>query len=144
MTPNQKRNSAVLLLLAAAVLIYSLMGNSIGIHLDFGEDALNVSASDLDWSIPYSQISHMEIRDLPDVGSMTEGIDRKGLQCGIWHNALWDTYTLCISPRISRCIVLTMSDSSTFVFNYESEESTGSLYQMFAELLHSKGFTLPS
>lgn len=140
MTPNNKKNGIFLLILVAAVLIYSLSGNSIGIHLDFGEDALQVSASDMDWDLAYDQIASITLSDLPDVGSLAEGIDKKNLQCGVWENEIWGTYTLCISPKIDQCIVLTMQNGDVIVLNYESADSTANLHEMFTELLQSKGY----
>lgn len=134
------KNVAFPLLLIVAVLIYSFSGSSIGISLDFGEDALHISAADLDWALSYDQISSLALTDLPDVGQLKEGIQQKRLQCGSWENETWGEYTLCIDPRVDRCIVLTMDSGDTYVINYENSNSTEQLHTMFSELLRSKGF----
>lgn len=140
MTPN-KKNGLLLFILVAAVLVYSFSGNSIGIALDFGDTALTVSAASRDWTLDYDQIASIALSDLPDVGTPADGTDQRKLQCGVWENETWGTYTLCVSPKISRCIVLTMHNGDIFVLNYESADSTASLYEMFAGLLQSKGYT---
>ena len=137
MSPKQK-NLSFALLLVAVVLFYTFSGNSIGIQLDFGEDALTVSASDRDWLLPYDQIESLSLSYLPDVGTMTEGIDKRTLQCGTWENESFGSYTLCVDPRIDACIVITNESGSVFVVNYENEDSTKQLHKMFAELLQSK------
>lgn len=138
MNSINRKNGLLLLILVVGVLIYSLSGNSIGIHPDFGEESLTVSASDLDWVIPYDQIAAIELTELNDTGMMSEGVNKKNLQCGTWTNDLWGEYTLCVNPKLSQCIVLTQKNGSIFVLNYESDESTAALCDMFTELLESK------
>lgn len=139
---SNKKNTIFLLLLAAIVLIYTFTGGSIGIYPDFGEDSLTVSASSWDWTIPYDQIASLELAQLPDKGTMRDGIDKAKLQCGDWENDTWGSYTLCVVPKVEACIVVTQIDGSIFVMNYESEESTAELYNMFTQLLQSKGISL--
>lgn len=138
MTHN-KKNLLFLILPVILVLIYSLTGNSIGIRLDFGEEALTVSTSDLDWELPYDQIRQLSLRELPEPGTMDSGIDKRNLRCGDWRNALYGSYAQCLDPRIGQCLEITLSDGGVFLLNYENEESTQELYQMFTELLESKG-----
>ena len=139
MSPK-RRNSLFLLVILAMVLFYTFSGNSIGIQLDFGEEALTVSAMDRDWSLPYDSITSLELTTLPDPGTMTEGIEKRTLQCGTWENETFGGYTLCIDPRIDTCIVITMENSHIFVLNYENSGSTEQLHNMFTDLLHSKGY----
>ncbi|MBQ8359489.1 MAG: hypothetical protein IJX37_06230 [Oscillospiraceae bacterium] len=134
----KQKNIFLILIILAMVLIYTLSGGSVGISLDFGEDALSVSAANMDWNLSYDQIADMKLTELSNVGFMVEGIDKGSLQCGTWQNEIWNEYTLCICPKLSQCIVLTQNDGSIFVLNYESDESTAALYNMFTELLQSK------
>ena len=139
MSPKQKNISFALLLLAV-VLFYTFSGNSIGIQLDFGEDALTVSASDRDWLLPYDQIESISLSPLPDVGTMEWGINKRTLRCGTWINEIYGSYTLCVDPRIDSCIVITLENDGIFVLNYENSDSTEQLHKMFTDLLHSKGY----
>lgn len=138
MSPSNKKHFIFPLLLVAAVLIYSLSGNSIGIQLDFGEDTLTVSAMDQDWPIPYNSIASLELVTLPDLGTMTEGTEKRTLQCGTWQNETWGEYSLCVDPRIIQGLVITQNDGSVFLLNYESDESTAALWEMFTELLENR------
>lgn len=139
MTPKQK-NLTFIILILAIVLFYTFSGGSVGVSLDFGEEYLTLSAADYDWRIPYDQIKSLELTSLPDAGSLIDGIEKRTLRCGIWKNKIWDDYILCIDPRIDPCIIVTMTSGDIYVLNYENSDSTGQLYKMFLELLHSKGF----
>lgn len=137
---SKQKNLAIVILILAMVLFYIFSGGSMGISLDFGDDDLTLSASDYDWTIPYDQIESLELSELPDIGTFVDGIQKQTLCCGIWENNLWDKYTLCIDPRIDTCIVISMKNSDIYVLNYENTDATGQLYQMFSDLLHSKGY----
>lgn len=139
MTSKQK-NSIFIILILSIMLFYIFSGGSVGISLDFGEEALTLSAADNDWQIPYDQIASLKLTELPNTGAMMEGIEKRTLRCGIWENEVWGQYTLCIDPRIDRCIIVTMNSGDVYVLNYESNESTVQLHQMFTDLLHSKGY----
>lgn len=137
MTPKQK-NICCILLILAVVLFYTLFGGSVGTSLDFGEDALYLSALHYDWEVSYGQIRTLDLIQLPDYGQLVEGSEKSSLCCGIWENELWGSYTLCIDPRVETCIAITMEDGSVCVLNYENGDSTQQLYKMFTELLQSK------
>lgn len=137
MTPKQK-NVCCILLILAVVVFYTLAGGSVGISLDFREDALCLSASHYDWEISYGKICTLELVQLADPGQLVEGAKRSTLCCGTWENELWGSYTLCIDPRVETCVAITMDDDSVCVLNYESNDATQQLYQMFTDLLQNK------
>lgn len=137
MTAKHK-NLIFVALLLAIMLFYIFSGGSVGISLDFGEDALTLSASEYDWVIPYEQVQSLELTALPHTGRMIEGSDKRTLRCGTWENETWGEYVLCIDPRIDSCIVVTMNSGEVYVLNYENSDSTGQLHKMFTELLQSK------
>lgn len=138
MTPKQK-NLVFIILILAVVLFYTFSGGSVGASLDFGEEALTLSASNYDWEIPYDQISALKLTGLPDTGTLIEGSEKKNLCCGTWENETWGEYILCINPKIDQCIIITTGDGSVYVLNYENAEATQQLHKMFTELLQSKG-----
>lgn len=139
MTLKQK-NVFFILLILAVVLFYTFSGGSVGASLDFGEEALTLSASNYDWAIPYDQIHSLELSALPNIGTMIEGSEKRTLCCGTWQNELWGDYALCVNPKISQCIVVTTHDKGIYVLNYENSDSTQQLHKMFTELLQSKGY----
>lgn len=137
---SKHKNLIFVFLILAIVLFYIFSGGSVGISLDFGEEALILSAADYDWTIPYDQIGSLELTELPDTGTLIKGVEKRTLRCGTLENDAWGQYTLCIDPRIDSCIVVTMKNGDIYVLNCESSESTGQLHQMFTDLLRSKGY----
>lgn len=135
---HKYKNSIFIILIFAVVLFYVFSGGSVGISLDFGEEALIISASDYDWTIPYDQIESLKLTELTNTGVLVEGIDKRTLNCGTWKNDIWGEYVLCVNPNIDRCIVITIENGDIFVLNYENGDSTEQLHKMFTELLQSK------
>lgn len=135
---SKQKNLIFIVLILVMVLFYIFSGGSVGISLDFGEEALTLSASNYDWHILYDQIESLELTDLPELGTIADGIEKHTLCCGTWENDTLGKYTLCADPRIDSCIVIRMKSSDIYVLNYESSDSTGQLHQMFTDLLRSK------
>ena len=143
MKQQKARNTFLTLLIPILILLYIFFGGSVGISLDFGEDALAISAEKQDWSIPYEQIISLELVNAEDFGILLNGTEKRMLHYGTYENDPWGQYTLCIDPRIETCIVIETT-SGFFVLNYENEESTKQLYIMFSELLANKTDTIPT
>lgn len=137
---SKQKNLALAVLILALVLFYIFSGGSVGISLDFGEEALTLSASDHDWHLPYDQIESLELVDLPKLGTVIDGSEARALCCGIWENDIWGEYTLCADPGIDCCIVVTMKTGDIYVLNYENSDSTEQLHNMFLNLLNSKDY----
>lgn len=143
MKQQKARNTFLTLLIPILILLYIFFGGSVGISLDFGEDALVISAEKQDWNIPYEQIISLELTDAEDFGTLLNGTEKRTLHYGTYGNDPWGQYNLCIDPRIKTCIVIETTNGF-FVLNYENEESTQQLYIMFTELLASKTDTIPT
>ena len=135
---SKQKNLTLIILILALVLFYVFSGGSVGISLDFGENELTLSASNYDWLIPYDEIESLELAELPDKGTLIEGIEKRTLCCGTWKNDTFGEYTLCADPRIENCIVIRMESGDVYVMNYENSDSTNQLHQMFTDLLRSK------
>ena len=135
---SKQKNLALIVLILALVLFYIFSGGSVGISLDFGENELILSASSYDWRIPYGEIESLELTDLPELGTVINGSEKRTLCCGTWQNEAFGEYTLCANPRIGNCIIIRMKSGDVYVMNYENSDSTGQLHQMFTDLLRSK------
>ena len=137
MKQQKARNTFLTLLIPILILLYIFFGGSVGISLDFGEDALAISAEQQDWSIPYDQIISLELAEVKEFDARLEGNEKRALYYGSYENDSWGQYTLCVDPRINSCIIIETTNGF-FVLNYENEESTQQLYIMFTQLLASK------
>lgn len=135
---SKQKNFTIVVFILALVLFYIFSGGSVGITLDFGEEALTLSAEDYDWLISYEQIKVLELTDLPELGTVIDGSEKRNLCCGTWKNDTFGKYILCIDRRIENCIVIRMESGDVYVLNYENSDSTAQLHQMFTDLLRSK------
>lgn len=143
MKQQKARNTFLTLLIPILILLYIFFGGSVGISLDFGEEALAISAEKQDWSLPYDQIISLELADAADFGVPLNSTEKRTLHYGSYENDSWGQYNLCIDPRIETCIVIETTNGF-FVLNYENEESTQQLYIMFTQLLASKTDAVPT
>lgn len=135
---SKQKNLALVIPILALVLFYIFSGGSVGISLDFGEDALTLSTLNYDWPIPYNEIESLELTNMPELGTVIDGSEKRTLCCGTWKNETFGEYTLCADPRIETCIVIRMNSDRIYVLNYENSDSTEQLHNMFLGLLHSK------
>lgn len=93
------------------------------------------SASGYTSAIKWSDIQSAELRSCPDFGTLVEGTDDAPEKSGVWKNDAFGEYELFVSTKIENCIVCTTKDSRTVVFNFESAESTVSLYEAILKQL---------
>lgn len=114
MKQQKIRNMFLTLLIPVLILLYIFFGGSVGISLDFGEDALAISAEKQDWSIPYEQIISLELTDAEDFGTLLNGTEKRTLHYGTYENDPWGQYNLCIDPRIETCIAIETSNGFLF------------------------------
>ena len=143
MKQQKARNTFLTLLIPILILLYIFFGGSVGISLDFGEEALAISAEKQDWSLPYDQIISLELADAADFGVPLSSTEKRTLHYGSYENDSWGQYNHCIDPRIETCIVIETTNGF-FILNYENEESTQQLYIMFTQLLASKTDAVPT
>lgn len=78
--------------------------------------------------VAYDEIESVELQKNFDYGIPVDGTDEKKEKSGIWKNAMFGEYQLCVNTAIDTCIILHMT-SGVLVMNYESEKSTESLYE---------------
>ena len=107
------------------------------ISIDFGENALTLYApKDYTISMEYDRIQSLELVELPeDIGSTLSGDENRRYSWGERENATWGTYTLCVSKKIDVAILVTTYNNEIFIYNFESDDTTTSMLQMFTELL---------
>lgn len=93
------------------------------------------SASGYTSAVKWVDIESVEVRSCPDFGTLVEGTDDAPEKSGVWKNDVFGEYELFVSTKIENCIVCITKDSRTVVFNFESAESTVSLYEAILKQL---------
>jgi hypothetical protein len=141
MASAERRNLIFIVILLVGFTIYSAFGNSGGLSLSFGEDALTVTGpKDAPEAVvvAYEDIQQLSlVEDLP-LGERVDGLESKSCQFGTWQNASYGSYTLCALPSVTTYLVIE-TEEGVVVCNYESAEATQSLYTAFQELLEKQG-----
>lgn len=130
------KNIIWLVVVLVAFTIFSTVRGGTSTHFDFGEDKLTVNAPEnYTYVVNYDKIDSIEYVDQFDPGTVVSGNETRKYQWGTWKNELWGEYTLCVSKRIDNALLIYHSDGELLVLNYESNETTETLLELFNELL---------
>lgn len=119
----------------AVVIIFSLLTGGDAVELDFGAEAMSIDASGFSFTIAYQDVESIELSTLPEFGTMEKGTDTASMKNGNWNNAIWGDYHLCVIPSNESCVVVTLTDGRTVVFNYKEAENTADIFSVFQEQL---------
>ena len=127
-----KRNQVWALVLAAAVVLFGLLGGS-GVSVAPGADALTMTMHDgTAQSLEYAAITQVELLEEPDYGTVIEGRDTRAGKSGAWDHPEWGRYTLCVYASCGQVLRLTTEDGC-YVVNLPSGSETQQLYQLILE-----------
>ena len=130
------KNFVWLIIIIVAFSIFSVARGGTSTYLDFGEDALTVSAPEnYTYIVNYDDISGLELVDEFDPGTMISGGETRKYRWGNWKNDAWGEYVLCSSKRIDNALLVTHADGTTLALNYESEETTDALLGLITNLI---------
>jgi len=123
---------ACIFLVAILVSLFS-GGNAVEVHFD--TELMSISSTGFEFNIAYTDVEKIELTSLPELGELKKGSDTQALKCGNWNNVIWGDYHLCVVPSVPNCVVVTLKDGRTVVFNYKAEENTADVYSLFQENL---------
>lgn len=115
--------------LAIIIGLANIMGTGAVDTTAMGADGLYFkSASGYTSSIKWEDIQSVEVSKCPEFGTLVKGTDEDSEKSGKWINDKFGEYELFVSTKIENCIICMTKDNRIVVFNFESEESTVSLY----------------
>lgn len=117
------------------VIVFSLFTGGDAVEVRFGEESVAIESTGFEFNIVYADIAGIELTTLPEFGTMDKGTDTVSLKCGNWNNTIWGDYHLCVLPDVPNCVVVTLTDGRTVVFNYKGEENTVDVYGIFQDYL---------
>lgn len=122
---------AVILILARV-----MGGGSQVIAVTIEEDGLSLlSEAGTDFRFGWEEVKDLELREEWDYGTKVEGVDNGEEKSGTWENTELGEYMLLVNADIRSVILCGMENGENLVFNFESEESTASLYRAMLEKL---------
>lgn len=112
---------------AMAVVVFS------GVSVKLTGTALELSGGIGDRaSIPYTEITGVEWRDVFDKGSRTWGTGTGKISSGTFTNDEFGAYQLYLHNRVRCAVVVRHGADETTVFNGETEEKTKEVYEELA------------
>lgn len=88
-------------------------------------------ASQLKWD----EIQSLELKENISYGTLVDGVDSSKEKSGTWSSEEFGEYELFSNAKLQRCIVCRRESGQVIAFNFESEESTKSLYDAILEEL---------
>lgn len=127
---SNKANTIVIVLLFVGVFLYNMINPS---------DRVEVTVDDTDLILGgYEEITYRIPLDTIDSFTYVEEMEypeeSKSILCGTYSNEQWGQYILYVNGKVPACVVAE-AESGTYMFNYESESTTKSLYEALLELL---------
>lgn len=132
------KNFVWIVVVIAAFSIFSITRGGTYTYLDFGEEALTVSAPEnYTYIINYDDITDLELVDEFDPGTMLSGGETRKYRWGSWKNDAWGEYVLCSSKRIDNALLVTNANGTTLALNYESEKTTEALLGLLTNLIEN-------
>lgn len=133
------KNLVWIVIVIAAFSIFSVMRGGTSTYLDFGDEAVTLSAPEnYSYVLNYDDITGLELVDEFDPGTMISGGETRRYRWGTWENDVWGQYTLCSSKRIDCALIVTLTSGETLVLNYESDKTTDALLGLFTDLAESR------
>lgn len=139
---NRLKGFILLILFLAAFTLLAPRFGGIGTNVDFGADSLTVTGpKKFSFTVDYDQIASLELVELTDTGTMLSGGENRSYYWGSWENDAWGRYTLCAAKKADTAILVTTENNALLVFNYQGDDTTASMFQMFTELLAHRGET---
>ncbi len=133
------KNFLILCAVLAAFTLLTMLRGDFSVTPRFEETGLTViGPKRFSYTVPYDQIASVELVTLDDAGTMLSGGESRSFYWGSWENEAWGRYTLCASRKFDTAILVTARDGGRLVFNYEGEDTTVSMLQMFSDMLGSR------
>lgn len=123
------------------LVLSQFMGNQSSVSVALAEESLTLTAaSGYTAQLLWEDIASVELRDAFDCGTPVDGTDGDKEKSGVWQNDELGEYQLFFNTKLSSCIICLTKAGDPIVFNFESEESTESLYNAILEWLDSLGY----
>ena len=119
--------SAVAAIALVVGIVFSMTMGSVNITLTDSDVEIDASLKS-EISIPYSDITYIELRDDVDYGHRVIGISNSKILVGDFDNDEFGRYTPAVYKGVSKSIVIHTTDE-TYVVNLSDNGSTEELYQ---------------
>lgn len=115
--------------LVIILILAKLMGGEKAVGVTVEENGLSFETdSGYTSELLWDDIDSLALREDFSCGTLVEGVDSSKEKSGIWTCSEFGEYELFANAKLECWIVCVRKTGQVIVFNYESEESTKSLY----------------
>jgi len=121
-----------------ALIVMIALDSDVDILVNYDEEMLQITSPRLNIDIEHPHVLSVELINMPaSFGEkIGESYEHEAYCAGTWKNTDWGTYTLCVLPKNSKCILVTM-DFTTVVFSCTTDEKTEALFQSYSGYISS-------
>lgn len=129
---EKKLRLSSIFIIAAVIILVTVLSVTGSIEFAFGDDALTVNATYIDdLTLKYEDIESIEYRDEDNVGIRTMGFGSPRLLLGTFQNDEFGTYRRYSRTGTDSCVVLKANDTVYVIAGKDDEETKG----IYEELL---------
>ena len=129
------------IVIVVVVLLYRESTGSLRPKIAFYQNCITVSCTEEDSrNIVYDTFESVEMFEdfsVFDKGELVRGTDVHSGCSGVFRNAEFGEYYLCVTPKFEKFIIVHQPDC-VIVFNYESEDSTEDVYRFLQQMLDDR------
>lgn len=128
---SNRANILILVVIFVGVFLYNVInpGNSVEFQID-GEDIVLSGYEDVVYRFPLDSVesfTYVEEMEYPEGEKVI---------CGTYSSEQWGEYILYAYRKVDSCIVA-QTESGVYLFNFESNDTTQSLYEALLKLQES-------
>ena len=142
MESRVKRILLPLFIVVLAVFFYNVFGSNT-LLLSLEGEAVNLTGPEnSSFSVPYSEIASMGLREDFEPGTAVNGDLKNHIRYGLWHNEELGDYQLFASDKIDVVILLRTTEGEALVFNSESADTTRNFFETHSAFLAEQGYAV--
>ena len=136
-------NLAIVLVLIVVVTVRSLVSGGSDVDFTLAEDGLSFRGpGEFAVSVAFKDLTSIAFRENLELGVCIDGGSEKGYTYGIWKNGEFGEYTLHVLTKVQAYMILTETDGSTVVVNFENAQTTEAFSQNLIEHLQNMGYLI--
>ena len=136
-------NLAIVLVLIVFATVRSFVAGGPDVDFTLAEDSLSFSGpGEFAVSVAFKDLTSIAFRENLELGVCIDGGSEKGYTYGIWKNGEFGEYTLHVLTKVQAYMILTETDGSTVVVNFENAQTTEAFSQNLIEHLQNMGYLI--
>lgn len=139
---TQRFNLILAIALIIVFSIYYMVSGSNTVEMRIEDGVLILSGlEEQSYEISLDDISAVSCGESADYGTLQDGVQTDDYCYGTWQSDSWGTYQLYITTKVDAYVLVETQEGESYVFNFESNDSTQAFCQALQELLSGESST---